>query len=162
MCSSAEQCQAGVCTAFYLDTDNDGFGQMTSATQRCGTTPPMGYVSATGDCCDQDPEARPGQMQFFGRERMGCGGYDYDCSGTPALERTTPGMPCATVQGDSCDRGCTTAGTQGWLTPLDDFIRNPNLTPADWDVNDFLPGARAPDAGGGVVAVGEEHTTTDV
>lgn len=118
MCSSAEQCQAGVCTAFYLDTDNDGFGQMTSATQRCGTTPPMGYVSATGDCCDQDSEARPGQMQFFGRERMGCGGYDYDCSGTPALERTTPGMPCATVQGDSCDRGCTTAGTQGWLTPL--------------------------------------------
>jgi len=35
----------------------------------------------------------------------------------------------------------------GWLTPLDDFIRNPNLTPADWDVNDFLPGARAPETG---------------
>ena len=35
----------------------------------------------------------------------------------------------------------------GWLTPLDDFIKNPNLTPADWDVNDFLPGARAPETG---------------
>lgn len=35
----------------------------------------------------------------------------------------------------------------GWLAPLDDFIRNPNLTPADWDVNDFLPGARAPETG---------------
>ena len=35
----------------------------------------------------------------------------------------------------------------GWLTPLDDFIRNPNLTPADWDINDFLPGARAPETG---------------
>ena len=35
----------------------------------------------------------------------------------------------------------------GWLTPLDDYIRNPNLTPADWDVNDFLPGARAPETG---------------
>lgn len=35
----------------------------------------------------------------------------------------------------------------GWLTPLDDFIQNPNLTPADWDVNDFLPGARAPETG---------------
>ncbi|GKS92892.1 extracellular solute-binding protein [Acidovorax sp. SUPP2825] len=35
----------------------------------------------------------------------------------------------------------------GWLTPLDDFIRNPNLTPADWDVDDFLPGARAPETG---------------
>jgi len=35
----------------------------------------------------------------------------------------------------------------GWLTPLDDFIRNPEFTPADWDVNDFLPGARAPETG---------------
>jgi multiple sugar transport system substrate-binding protein len=35
----------------------------------------------------------------------------------------------------------------GWLTPLDDFIRNPALTAADWDVNDFLPGARAPETG---------------
>src|SRR4051794_28541840 len=35
----------------------------------------------------------------------------------------------------------------GWLTPLDDYIRNPALTPADWDLNDFLPGARAPETG---------------
>ena len=35
----------------------------------------------------------------------------------------------------------------GWLTPLDEFIANPQLTPADWDVNDFLSGARAPETG---------------
>ncbi|MGK6310367.1 ABC transporter substrate-binding protein [Variovorax sp. DT-64] len=35
----------------------------------------------------------------------------------------------------------------GWLTPLDDFIRNPNLTPADFHLDDFLPGARAPETG---------------
>lgn len=35
----------------------------------------------------------------------------------------------------------------GWLTPLDDFAKNPNLTPADFDLNDFLPGARAPETG---------------
>jgi multiple sugar transport system substrate-binding protein len=35
----------------------------------------------------------------------------------------------------------------GWLTPLDDFIKNPNLTPADWDIKDFLPGALAPETG---------------
>lgn len=35
----------------------------------------------------------------------------------------------------------------GWLTPLDDYVRNPNLTPADFDLNDFLPGARAPETG---------------
>lgn len=118
MCSTAEQCLAGVCTAFFLDTDTDGFGQMASATQRCGTTPPVGYVSATGDCCDQDPAAYPGQLQYFDRERAGCGGYDFDCSGTPAPERGTQGAQCNTVQGDPCDRGCTSNGTPGWLTPL--------------------------------------------
>ncbi len=35
----------------------------------------------------------------------------------------------------------------GWLTPLDEFIANPQHTPADWDVNDFLSGARAPETG---------------
>jgi multiple sugar transport system substrate-binding protein len=35
----------------------------------------------------------------------------------------------------------------GWLTPLDDFIKNPALTAADWDVKDFLPGALAPEIG---------------
>ena len=35
----------------------------------------------------------------------------------------------------------------GWLTPLDEFIRNPAQTPAGWDLDDFLPGARAPETG---------------
>ena len=35
----------------------------------------------------------------------------------------------------------------GWLTPLDDYIGDPNRTPADWDVADFLPGLRAPETG---------------
>lgn len=35
----------------------------------------------------------------------------------------------------------------GWLTPLDDYVNNRALTPADWDINDFLPGARAPETG---------------
>ncbi|XQU71948.1 hypothetical protein OJJOAM_004737 [Cupriavidus sp. H18C1] len=35
----------------------------------------------------------------------------------------------------------------GWLTPLDDFIKDPGRTPADFDINDFLPGARAPETG---------------
>lgn len=35
----------------------------------------------------------------------------------------------------------------GWLTPLDDFIKDPGQTPADFDVADFLPGALAPETG---------------
>ena len=31
----------------------------------------------------------------------------------------------------------------GWMTPLDQFFKNPNLTPADWNPGDFLPGPQA-------------------
>ncbi|MCM0018373.1 MAG: extracellular solute-binding protein [Tagaea sp.] len=31
----------------------------------------------------------------------------------------------------------------GWMSPLDPFVRNPNLTPADWNPDDFLPGPQA-------------------
>jgi multiple sugar transport system substrate-binding protein len=32
----------------------------------------------------------------------------------------------------------------GWVTPLTDFIDDPNRTPADWDASDFLPGSVTP------------------
>src|SRR4029450_8308597 len=32
----------------------------------------------------------------------------------------------------------------GWLAPLDELIKNPERTPADWDFADFLPGAVEP------------------
>lgn len=35
----------------------------------------------------------------------------------------------------------------GWLTPLDEFIANPNLTSAEWDVHDFLQGGLVPETG---------------
>ena len=28
------------------------------------------------------------------------------------------------------------------MTPLDDFVSDPNLTPADWDAADFVGGAQ--------------------
>jgi multiple sugar transport system substrate-binding protein len=31
----------------------------------------------------------------------------------------------------------------GWFTPLDDFVADPNLTPADWDADDFVGGAQS-------------------
>ena len=30
----------------------------------------------------------------------------------------------------------------GWMTPLDDLVSDPNLTPADWDAGDFVPGSQ--------------------
>ncbi|WP_354691465.1 extracellular solute-binding protein [Phytobacter sp. RSE-02] len=35
----------------------------------------------------------------------------------------------------------------GWLTPLDEFVANPNLTPADWGLQDFLPATLAAETG---------------
>jgi multiple sugar transport system substrate-binding protein len=35
----------------------------------------------------------------------------------------------------------------GWFTPLDGYIADREKTPADWDVEDFLPGLRAPETG---------------
>ncbi len=35
----------------------------------------------------------------------------------------------------------------GWLTPLDSFLNDGAKTPADFDLQDFLPGARAPETG---------------
>lgn len=32
----------------------------------------------------------------------------------------------------------------GWFTPLDEFINDPNKTPPDWDVGDFLAGVTGP------------------
>lgn len=31
----------------------------------------------------------------------------------------------------------------GWLTPLDELVANPKLTPAGWDANDFVAGAQS-------------------
>jgi multiple sugar transport system substrate-binding protein len=31
----------------------------------------------------------------------------------------------------------------GWVTPLDEFVDDPNLTPADWDAADFVSGAQS-------------------
>jgi multiple sugar transport system substrate-binding protein len=31
----------------------------------------------------------------------------------------------------------------GWMTPLDDFVKDPNLTPPDWDPKDFVAGAQS-------------------
>jgi hypothetical protein len=67
------------CTQWFNDGDGDGFGSG-NATNRCGTTPPgAGFVRQGGDCCDTDPDAKPGQTDSFARQRNICGGGDFNC-----------------------------------------------------------------------------------
>jgi hypothetical protein len=78
-CTTGNQCRSGVCSTFYLDADGDGYGISTSIA-RCGNTPPSGYAVNSGDCCDSDGNAHPGQTSTF-TVADGCGSYDYNCDG---------------------------------------------------------------------------------
>ncbi|MFM7203822.1 MAG: putative metal-binding motif-containing protein [Myxococcota bacterium] len=47
----------GVLSSFYLDEDGDGFGEDKDPLAACSA--PIGYVSLSGDCDDQDPKIFP-------------------------------------------------------------------------------------------------------
>lgn len=66
---------------FYYDGDHDGFGDPNQSTQACSTTPPSGYASQAGDCCDYDPHAYAGSTWSDSAQRVVCGGWDYNCDG---------------------------------------------------------------------------------
>ncbi|MDP2309062.1 MAG: putative metal-binding motif-containing protein [Pseudomonadota bacterium] len=64
---------------FYLDRDGDGFGDDGDAVDACGA--PAGYVSAGGDCDDDDGSYHPGA------EESDCADpNDYNCDGSVAYE----------------------------------------------------------------------------
>ena len=60
----------GVTTTFYLDFDNDGFGDNNATIQACSA--PAGYVLDNTDCDDTSPTTYPGAMEL-------CNGIDDDC-----------------------------------------------------------------------------------
>jgi hypothetical protein len=116
-CTTGTQCLTGVCSTFYVDGDGDGYGT-TAAVQQCGTTVPTGYANKSGDCCDSDANAHPGQTAYF-TTADACGSFDYNCDGqeTKQLNGPAPGTcggppTCAVVSG-VCTyvSGCTCGGS---------------------------------------------------
>ncbi len=116
-CSDACGCVAGVCGAYYPgDVDNDDYATGTTVVRLCGATPAANYATRTGDCCDSDAQAHPGQTSYYPSANT-CGSFDYNCSG--AAEKAyldTNGCVneggCATE-----DRFCTGPGWSGAVTP---------------------------------------------
>lgn len=61
---------------WYLDSDNDGFGDPQQSVQACESV--FGHVSNDGDCDDSDMAVKPGQEEICGD------GVDNDCIGGDA------------------------------------------------------------------------------
>lgn len=78
----------GLLQTFYLDNDNDGFGDSTLSTDACEA--PSGYVTLDGDCDDTDPFVYPGALELCGD------GIDQNCDGDPG-ENVTGAVPLATA-----------------------------------------------------------------
>ncbi len=57
---------------YYLDADNDGYGDVNISADTCQTFPLIGYVANDWDCNDQDPSINPAAMEI-------CDAIDNDC-----------------------------------------------------------------------------------
>ncbi|MCY7411284.1 MAG: T9SS type A sorting domain-containing protein, partial [Chitinophagales bacterium] len=57
---------------YYADADGDTYGNLNSSTTTCLTSPPIGYVSNSGDCNDASSVVNPGATEI-------CNSIDDDC-----------------------------------------------------------------------------------
>lgn len=60
--------------SYYLDADNDGFGDVSIPIDTCITFAPLGYVANAQDCNDADNLINPTVIEI-------CDGIDNDCKG---------------------------------------------------------------------------------
>lgn len=67
---------------YYLDNDNDGFGDASQQIQICYDTPPENYVTDNTDCDDSNAGINPAQADIPDN------GIDEDCSGVDLFLQT--------------------------------------------------------------------------
>jgi hypothetical protein len=79
---------------WYLDLDRDGYGDKKKP-MRASVQPP-GHVANALDCYDANPEAHPGQTQFFSQHR-GDGSFDFDCDGHSTRREEVASAGCREV-----------------------------------------------------------------
>jgi hypothetical protein len=111
-CSTGTDCASCACTTFFLDGDHDGFGVAGTTARLCGTTPPVGWATVAGDCCDSDGTVHPGQTAFFGVKNA-CQTFDYDCNGVEQLAYPSQGT-CQTNLNSNGSCYLCSLGTAGW------------------------------------------------
>jgi len=80
-------------SAWYIDSDGDGYGNSGSTTAAC--TQPTGYVSNATDCLDTNSSVYPGQATYYATNR-GDGSFDYNCDGTEEMRWPVTADSCVT------------------------------------------------------------------
>lgn len=105
----------GVTTTFYIDDDEDGFGNPDIATQSCSQPP--GYVTFGTDCNDDNPDIFPSATEVCNEIDDNCDGFVdenlviglyFDSDGDGHGDPMTPATDCLNVEGfvvydDDCD-----------------------------------------------------------
>jgi hypothetical protein len=108
----------GVLATWYLDQDEDGFGDSNTVAQACEA--PQGYVVDSGDCDDIDNFTNPNAIEYCDGEDNNCDGSvdevgsvgsisyytdsDGDGFGDDATQSTGCNLPTGTsLQGGDCD-----------------------------------------------------------
>lgn len=84
----------GVVSRFYLDADDDGYGDPTRPNERC--TAPVGHVLNNFDCDDRNPVVSPDGTEM-------CNGDDDDCD--KSFDEGTDAMCDAELSGSVCVDG---------------------------------------------------------
>ncbi len=113
---------------WFLDADNDGFGDPATAVASCGSPGP-GYVSTGGDCNDADPFTNPAAIDV-------CDGIDNDCN--PASNDGSSDGALGAI----CDTGMTGTCATGAVVCGDPGSRSTSFT-SSGDVSDWTSGAGA-------------------
>jgi formylglycine-generating enzyme required for sulfatase activity len=117
---------------FYLDLDEDGWGQEAESIAAC--TAPDGYARGSGDCDDADPDISP-------EAEEACDGGDNNCDDLVDEEdpfvscNTAPSLTGAALSPNPARAGdVVTCTAVGWLDPDGD----PELLRVSWTVNGTL------------------------
>jgi len=100
VCDGADNNCSGVAddglevTQYYVDSDNDGYGDNSTLRESCSQPGPE-FIAVSGDCDDGNAQVNPGQV-----ERCD-GGLDNDCNGlADAADPDSTGVDLYRVDGD--------------------------------------------------------------
>jgi hypothetical protein len=126
-CRPGESCVSGACHCastvvdYYRDADGDGHGDPSMKQSACGAAP-VGYVTASDDCCDSDNRAYPGQTQGDVTPSVCAAvGFDFDCDGNGEIgwPYLRSGVCCANGERDGWEDLIPGCGETGVFSECD-------------------------------------------